>query len=110
MVTWPRDIFIHQGKRWERLPEQPFQRFTMGVDLGQSADYTAVCVLHHTRTPLDEWQVNENACEIRQKVEERFDICHLQRLPLGMPYPEQVARIQGLLTRPPLRSEEVALC
>lgn len=105
------EFFTHKGKRWERLPEEPMQRFVVGVDLGQSADYTAVAVIDHSRTPLpDDWHVDEVACRIRQRVDERFDVRHLQRLPLGTPYPEQVARIRDLFTRPPLRGGDVPLC
>jgi hypothetical protein len=92
-----------KGKRWERLPASPYENWVMGVDLGQSADYTAISVLCHSRTPLDDWDVNEAAGKIRQKVDEKFDVRGLQRLPLGMPYPEQVSRVQHLLAGPPLR-------
>ena len=30
-----------------------------GVDLGPAEDPTAIIVLHHTKTPLDTWTVNE---------------------------------------------------
>jgi hypothetical protein len=35
---------------------------------------------------------------------------HLERLPLGMLYPQQLARVHGLLIRRPLRDQEVACC
>ena len=40
--TTKRETFRHKGKRWERILAEPYQRFTMGVDLGQSQDYTAI--------------------------------------------------------------------
>ena len=39
------EYFRHEGKRWLRIPETPLRRFCMGVDLGQSQDYTAIAVL-----------------------------------------------------------------
>jgi hypothetical protein len=59
------ETFVHKGKRWRRIPAEPFQRFCMGVDLGQAADYTAIAVLDHTVTP--DWNANEATGEIRQR-------------------------------------------
>ena len=52
VVALPEETFLHKGRRWHRIPEQPYQRFVMGVDLGQSQDNTAIAVIDHTRTPL----------------------------------------------------------
>jgi hypothetical protein len=38
----------------------------------------------------------------KQTASERLDVRHLERLPLGMSYPAQVAVAQDLLARPPL--------
>jgi hypothetical protein len=103
--TLSRETFMYQGKRWARLPEQFYESWTLGVDLGQSLDFTACAAVHHSRTPLSEWAPDEAAGSLRQKVEERFDVRGLQRFPLGTSYVEQVSRVQELLTRPPLRGE-----
>ncbi len=50
--------------------------FTAGVDLGQSQDYTALAVV-------------ERAAELRLR--------HLERLPLGTPYPAVIERVAVLL-------------
>ena len=50
--------------------------FIIGVDLGQAGDYTAISVI----------EANDTGLLIR----------HLDRLPLGMPYPEQVEHITKL--------------
>jgi hypothetical protein len=55
----------------------------MGVDLGQAQDYTAVVVLER---------------EERETVN-HFTVRHLERLPLGTPYPEQVRHIKSLYER-----------
>ena len=109
MVMLARETFTVKGKERERIPAEPMQRYVMGVDLGQSLDYTAVSVIDHSVTPLDDWDVNEATGKIKQRVAEYFDVRHLERLPLGMPYPQQVAHVKTLLARPPLRDSEVAV-
>ena len=54
---------------------------TIGVDIGQKRDPTAVCVAE------SEWRV------VGSRTETHFTIRHLERLPLGTPYPEVVERI-----------------
>ena len=102
-----RETFRHKGKRWERIIAEPYQRFTMGVDLGQSQDFAAISILDHNVTPIDDFDTNEATGKIVQRVEQHLDIVHLQRLPLGMLYPDQVAHCSQLLQRPPLRDQKV---
>lgn len=100
---------IGRGGRgpWQRTPVTPLSRFIMGVDLGQSNDPTAICVIHHTVTPTGDWaisygdHVRPNVS--RERGETRFDVRALERVSLGTPYPQVVARVGELLTRPPLR-------
>ena len=47
MVTLAHEVLWHKGKRWERLPAEPYASWVMGVDLGQSQDYTAVSAIEH---------------------------------------------------------------
>jgi hypothetical protein len=68
----------------------PAERLTMGVDLGQSNDPTAICVVKRVARPGEK---------------PAFDVLHLERLPLGMSYVEQVERVVNLLTRPQLRGK-----
>jgi hypothetical protein len=74
----------------------------MGCDLGQRNDHTVVSAIEHTRCPLDDWHVDENKATIRQKFEQRFAVRGLQRLPLGMDYTVQGARIRELLLASPI--------
>ncbi len=53
----------------------PAPRYTVGLDLGQAKDYTALCVL-------------ERHGEAEQAV---FHARHLERFPLGTSYPAIVA-------------------
>ncbi len=65
--------------------------FYVGVDLGQSADYTAVAVVEDVEetTPAG-------------RMEKSLHLRHLERYPLGTPYPEMADRIARLM-----RSEEL---
>lgn len=72
------------------------RRFALAVDLGQSADPTAVAVIEHSHAERLHWQGHKIGSS------DTFDVRHLQRLPLGLSYPEQVATIGQLLTRQPL--------
>jgi hypothetical protein len=76
-------------------------KYVLSADLGQSTDPTAICVIEHTHA-FREW-----ARGGRDQFEDAFAVRHLQRLPLGMPYPDQVAEIARLAARPPLAGCEV---
>jgi hypothetical protein len=60
--------------------------FHVGLDLGQSADYTALAVVHsvHTRTP--------NGQTVKG-----FHLRHLVRYPLRTPYPEIAEKVAALV-------------
>lgn len=60
---------------------------TMGIDVGQKRDPTAVCIAQ------SEWR------EVEGRMEIHFSIRHLERLPLGTPYPEVVERVGRLAFR-----------
>ena len=66
------------------------KNFIFSVDLGQVGDYTAFSVLELVPTPGG-------------KDEDTYHVRHLERLPLGMPYPAQVAKIKALMSTPQLR-------
>jgi len=61
-------------------------KYTLGLDLGQTRDYTALVIL-------------ERHGEGAQAV---FHARHLQRYALGTPYPAIVAAVAGMLKRAPL--------
>jgi hypothetical protein len=63
--------------------------YFVGLDLGQAADFTAAAVLERPAVQLGEPQPD-------------YALRHLQRFPLGTPYPEVVRGMVELLARPPL--------
>ena len=43
------------------FPARGSRKFIVGVDLGQSSDPTAICVLEHAKVPSRNWKVQERA-------------------------------------------------
>jgi hypothetical protein len=70
------------------------ERYTVGVDLGQSQDFTAICVVRR----LEE----EGAKPI-------FQVGFLQRLPLGTTYPAIVAYVINRMSNPRLRGADLVI-
>jgi hypothetical protein len=86
--------------------------FVVGVDLGQSQDPTAICVLEWTKGVLDgnsAWERHTGTGRLPQKPARRLAVRHLERLPLGLAYPGIVLRIKTLLARPPLDQSTTVL-
>lgn len=104
------ETYTYRGEPWRRIPASPREGYVVSVDLGQSNDPTAISVTHHTVRPLDEWKFTKvpgrNAFNTfntaREKTEERFDVRHVERVPLGTPYPEIVAHVGHIMARPEL--------
>ncbi len=71
----------------------PAPKFTLGLDLGQARDYTALVIL-------------ERHGEEAQAV---YHARHLQRFPLGTPYPAIVSDVAEILRRPPLSTGRARL-
>jgi hypothetical protein len=88
---------------WRQIAVTPRDIWVCGVDLGQACDSTAIGVLHYTRVPTDNWVPNLKAETWKQESVTRYDVVHLQRLPLGISYVEQVQRVAEILAREPLR-------
>jgi hypothetical protein len=64
-------------------------KYTLGLDLGQTKDYTALVIL-------------ERHGEAEEAV---FHARHLERFPLGTPYPAIVSSVAAMLKQPPLLKE-----
>lgn len=61
-------------------------KYFLGLDLGQTRDYTALAVVQrHADLP-----------------KARYDLRHVERFPLGTSYPDIVERVAGVLDRAPL--------
>ena len=81
------------------------RRHVVGLDIGQSNDPSAVCVLEHAHGIIDSGTSFERAHGLsgdKQVTAERIDVRYLQRMPLGMSYPNIVAHVAELMQRPPL--------
>jgi hypothetical protein len=80
--------------------------YTVGVDLGQSHDPTAIVTIETEATQRVYY--TSLGGEPHQALE-RFEhrVRHAERLPLQLPYPEQVAYVRGLLMRLPEGAELV---
>ncbi|HVK09898.1 MAG TPA: hypothetical protein VM597_14100, partial [Gemmataceae bacterium] len=66
----------------------------VGLDLGQAQDYTALAVLTRPRLM---------GGERRDALKPPYAVPHLQRFPLGTPYPRIVEQVVDLLRTPQLR-------
>ena len=75
----------------------PKLHYTVGVDLGQTTDPTAICIIEKKVVPVDDWS------SLKPLETQALYVCrHLERLPLGTTYPAQVQHVANLLHRPPL--------
>lgn len=97
----------YRGESYWRVPATPFRRFVCGLDIGQSNDPTALCVLEHHRIALPTWTVKPGgtsyANSLVQDTRNHFDVRHLERLPLGWPYPQIIGYVTDVLAREPLK-------
>jgi len=76
------------------------KKFFVGVDFGQSVDYTAIAVLERAET-TGEWDAGRYAWQRLITMQLRY----LERLPRGTPYPEAVARVAHITTSPELAGQ-----
>ncbi len=90
----PDAATAHVPPRWR--PET-VRRYVLGCDLGQSVDPTALAVIE--RETL--WSPTAATVERRPR-RPVYSVRHLERLPLGLTYPEQAAHVARLLATPPL--------
>ena len=90
---------------WRKIPAPARgDRYVVSVDLGQSQDYTAICILRHSVVLPDRqtWTSDEKRQVHKQDFTEHFDVVWMERLRLGMSYVDQTAYIAEVLRRPPL--------
>ena len=73
-------------------------RFFIGLDLGQSHDFTAMAILGRTELTGD-W----DAAAYAYKKMAGLRLRHLARIPLGTPYPEVVERVRQVTRSAELR-------
>lgn len=86
-------------------------RWIVSVDVGQSIDPTAVAVMSVRQPEEIERAVtlHDRDVALAKQLSPRIDVRHLERLPLRMSYPDQIAHVARLLRRSPLDREQVRL-
>jgi hypothetical protein len=89
---------------YRRIEVRNKDAWVVGVDLGKSIDSTAIAIIHHTVNGLGTGRPNHATKTWRQDSVQRFDLVHLQRLPLGMNYVAQAQAIGEIMQREPLKS------
>src|SRR5690606_25786788 len=73
-------------------------RYAVGIDIGQAHDPTAISVVQETRATARRKEL--------PTVPPVYSVRHLERLKLGMTYPQQVEHVRRLLSRPGLAEHE----
>jgi hypothetical protein len=68
-------------------------KYFLGLDLGQSHEFTALCILEQRFVPQAEQPGYTTA---------HYDLVHLERWPLQTPYLEIVRHVAELVVKPPL--------
>jgi hypothetical protein len=72
--------------------------YFVGLDLGQSQDFTAVCVVERSETVAE----HVDGATYERKWEVRYHVRYLQRLNLGTSYVQVVQHIKSLVANPVL--------
>jgi len=85
----PSDAELAYSDPFYRSLPETVSEFFVGLDLGQSHDYTALAALERTSYPRD---------YLREKRPPKYGVRHLQRWPLGTAYPAIVADVHTMLT------------
>ena len=73
----------------------PTSYYYLGLDLGQAQDYTAICVAERLEPP--------SIGNLATRSGASYQVRHLERCPLGTPYPRIVARVLELVSQSPLQ-------
>lgn len=100
---------MNRASDYRQIPARKRDEWVVGVDLGKSMDSTAIGIVHHTITGTDDWNVDHTREVWRERELQRFDLVHLQRLPLGMNYVAQAQKIGEIMQREPLKSQKAKL-
>ena len=71
-------------------------KYFVGLDLGQAADFTALCVLEKISPAKPAYQVIRGSSWPEQGAK-TYHLRHLERVKLGTPYPEIVSRARQVM-------------
>lgn len=75
-----------------------YKNFYLGLDLGQSMDYTAIAVLEQIKEEVK----SMTGAHVTDRIN-HYHLRHLERPSLGTPYPDIVKRVKDLMGRDPLK-------
>src|SRR5262245_13630024 len=108
------EIIETRRGRYRRVCARAIDHHVVGIDVGKSADYTAICVVNQNARALETWTPHHpsglnHTGRLVQDVETFFDVRALERLDLHVPYPEQVKRVEEILAHPRLRGADVVV-
>lgn len=79
-----------------RIQDPLVRAVQIGLDLGQTQDYSAVSVIEH------ESRIVGRHANYSLDTEQHLNLIHLERIPLGTSYPEVVSRVEALIKAPEL--------
>ncbi|RYZ89130.1 MAG: hypothetical protein EOP04_07625 [Proteobacteria bacterium] len=81
-------------------------QFFLGLDLGQSKDYTAIAVVEKIDPPRHPPRYGSSHGDlIDPDAKKRYECRHLERLPLGTKYPDIVSHVQTMMENPQLKGK-----
>jgi hypothetical protein len=95
-----------EARAWEteyqppRMPKYSPKRYSVGVDLGQAADFTAIAVLEKVIVPPETAMfspVGEHPGDRLVEGDIRYDLVYLKRPKLGTPYDTIAKRVADLV-------------
>jgi len=90
-VTDPHAVHVETKSQW-----------CVGCDLGQHVDQSALAVIERRVFGSGEWEPRRPDKSVHEKPKTVRYLRHIERLPLGIPYNQQIDYIKGLLQRGPL--------
>src|SRR5215207_4800669 len=97
----PSAIPIPADLRAPEVKHSP-KRYSVGVDLGQASDYTAIAVLEKKVVPPQTAMFSPTGFEPGNRLVEgdvTYDLVYLKRPKLGTPYDTIAARVADLITK-----------
>lgn len=82
-------------------------RFFCGLDLGQTTDYTALCIVEKIveQAPLS--GLHFTVPQRTEPLSLSYHVRYLTRLPINTPYPAQAEAVHKLLRTPPLPGQSI---
>lgn len=92
--------YLHPWELPDYVKRNTIRKYYVGLDLGQSQDYTAISVVERVKVPL----LTHGRVPQKEDVvyDTTYQVTYLDRLPLQTSYPDVVAHVRSLLDTAPL--------